>query len=183
MRDKLAGLTLRTTLLYAIFAAVCIVLSGRVVAALVSDVNTVAKLDIFKGLAFVAVIALLLYATLRRQMKWLEKEVDSRAQAELLIRESQARFVTIFRSGPVGITLSRLDDGRLVDANPAVLKMLGYNHEELVGRTLEEARVWVSPDTVTGSWRPCATRPRWRVSSSSSEEDRVRYVPCWTLQR
>jgi PAS domain S-box-containing protein/diguanylate cyclase (GGDEF)-like protein len=146
MRDKLAGLTLRTTLLYAIFAAVCIVLSGRVVAALVSDVNTVAKLDIFKGLAFVAVTALLLYATLRRQMKWLEKEVDSRAQAELLIRESQARFVTIFRSGPVGITLSRLDDGRLVDANPAVLKMLGYNHEELVGRTLEEARVWVSPD-------------------------------------
>jgi len=146
MRDKLAGLTLRTTLLYAVFAALCIVLSGRVVAALVSDVNTVAKLDIFKGLAFVAVTTLLLYATLRRQMKWLEKEVDGRAQTEQLMRESQARFVTIFRSSPVGITLSRLDDGRLVDANPAVLKMLGYNHEELVGRTLREARVWVSPD-------------------------------------
>ena len=86
MRDKLAGLTLRTTLLYAVFAAVCIVLSGRVVAALVSDVNTVAKLDIFKGLAFVAVTALLLYATLRRQMKWLEKEVDGRAQTEQLTK-------------------------------------------------------------------------------------------------
>ncbi len=145
MRDKLAGLTLRTTLLYAIFAAVCIVLSGRVVAALVSDVNTVVMLDIFKGLAFVAVTALLLYATLRRQMKWLEKEVDGRAQAEQLMRESQARFVTIFRSSPVGITLSRLGDGRLVEANPAVLKMLGYDREELVGRTLREAEVWVSP--------------------------------------
>ncbi|HUJ67958.1 MAG TPA: PAS domain S-box protein [Syntrophorhabdales bacterium] len=144
MRDKLAGLTLRTTLLYAVLAAVCFVLSGRVVAAFASDVDAVVRLDIFKGLAFVAITAFLLYGLLRRQMKWLEKEVDGRTQAELLMRETQARFVTIFRSSPMGITLSRLDNGRLIDANPAALKMLGFDREELVGRTLQDADVWIS---------------------------------------
>src|SRR5208283_2082774 len=144
MRDKLAGLTLRTTLLYAVLAAVCFVLSGRVVAAFASDVDAVVRLDIFKGLAFVAITAFLLYGLLRRQMKWLEKEVDGRTQAELLMRETQARFVTIFRSSPMGITLSRLDNGQLIDANPAALKMLGFDREELVGRTLQDADVWIS---------------------------------------
>src|SRR5208337_914734 len=63
---------------------------------------------------------------------------------ELLMRETQARFVTIFRSSPMGITLSRLDNGQLIDANPAALKMLGFDREELVGRTLQDADVWIS---------------------------------------
>jgi PAS domain-containing protein len=40
-------------------------------------------------------------------MRWLEKEVESRAQAEQLMRESQACFVTIFRSSPMGIIRAR----------------------------------------------------------------------------
>lgn len=146
MRDKLVGLTLRTTLVYAVFATLCFVLSGKVAALFLSDARMVLKLEIFKGLAFVAVTAFLLYITLRRQMKWLSREVNSQAQAEQLMRESQARFVTIFRLSPIGISLSKLDDGRLVDVNPAVLKILGCNREELVGRTLREAKVFPSPE-------------------------------------
>ena len=66
-----------------------------------------------------AVTALLLYRALRRQMPLLKKEVDAREQAEGRMHESEERFSTIFRSSPVGITLSGLEDGRLVDVNPA----------------------------------------------------------------
>ena len=107
MREKLAGMALRTSLFYALFAALWIVLSTGVIIALVHDSDMVAKIEAYRGWALVAVTAFLLYAILRRQMRWLEREVDGREQAEQLMRESQARFVTIFRSSPMGITLSK----------------------------------------------------------------------------
>jgi PAS domain S-box-containing protein len=94
----------------------------------------------------VAVTAFVLYGILRRQMRWLEREVDGREQAEQLMRESQARFATIFRSIPMGITLSRLDNGRIVDANPAVLSLLGYSREEIMGRSSGEIGLFASPE-------------------------------------
>ena len=117
---------------------------GKVLTALVRDAHMIEKLEISKGWIFVAVTAFLLYGVLHRQMRWLEKEAEAREQAEQLVRETQERFATIFRSSPVGITLSKLDDGRLVDANPAFLSMLGYSRGEVMGRTAQEMGVFVS---------------------------------------
>jgi PAS domain S-box-containing protein/diguanylate cyclase (GGDEF)-like protein len=146
MRGKLSRVALRTSLGYAFFAGLWIALSGKVLLALVHDAYMIEKLEISKGWAFVAVTALLLYGVLRRQMRWLEKEAEARREVEDLVRESQARFATIFQSSPIGITLSRLKDGRLVDANPALLRMVGYDREEALGRTSREAGVWASPE-------------------------------------
>jgi PAS domain S-box-containing protein/diguanylate cyclase (GGDEF)-like protein len=145
MRDKLTRVALRTSLWYAFFASLWIALSGLVLAAFVRDARVIAKIEISKGWIFVAVTAFLLYAVLRRQMWWLEKEAEARGQAEQLVRETQERFATIFRSSPAGISLSRLSDGRLVDANPAFLSMLGYDRHEVIGRTAREMGVFVSP--------------------------------------
>jgi PAS domain S-box-containing protein len=47
-----------------------------------------------------------------------------------LIRDSEARFRTIFEKSPLGIAL--LDENwRLVASNPALQELLGYGHEEL----------------------------------------------------
>ena len=146
MRDKFAGVALRTSLFYVLFAVLWIGASRGVVNVLVHDPGMVAKLEIYREWALVAVTAFLFYGILRRQMQGLEKDVDGRGQAEQLMRESQARFVTIFRSSPMGITLSRLDDGRFVDANPAILSLLGYSREELTGRSSLEMGLFVSPD-------------------------------------
>lgn len=146
MRQKLAGLVLRASLLYAFFAVLCAGLWRVAVYALVRDPNTVLKLQRYEWWTLVAATALLLFFILRRQMRWLEKEVEGRAQAEQLMRESQARFVTIFRASPMGITLSTLDGGKFVDANPAALKTLGYDHEEFVGRSARELDLYVFPE-------------------------------------
>lgn len=46
------------------------------------------------------------------------------------LRDSEARFRTVFEHAPFGIALTDLD-GRLLEISPALLKMLGYSREEL----------------------------------------------------
>lgn len=46
------------------------------------------------------------------------------------LRESEARFRTIFQDATIGMALVDLD-GRIVESNPALQKMLGYTREDL----------------------------------------------------
>lgn len=69
MRRKLGWLALRTASLYGLVGALWIVLSDRLLVALISDPRTVNRLQTYKGWAFVSVTAVLLYVTLRRQLK------------------------------------------------------------------------------------------------------------------
>lgn len=51
------------------------------------------------------------------------------------LRDSEARFRTVFEHAPFGIALTDLD-GRLLEISPALHKMLGYNREELYNMLL-----------------------------------------------
>ncbi len=146
MPDRLTRVALRTSLLYVFFSALWIVVSGTLLDALVRDRESAETLKMYNLWAFVVVSAFLLYGALRRQMRRLRKESGEREQTEQQVRESEERFSTIFRSSPVGITLSRLEDGRLVDVNPAFLRMVGYARDECVGRTSLEMGVWDPED-------------------------------------
>jgi len=48
------------------------------------------------------------------------------------VRDSELRFRTMFESAAIGISICNLD-GRMLESNPAVTRMLGYSPEELVG--------------------------------------------------
>jgi diguanylate cyclase (GGDEF)-like protein/PAS domain S-box-containing protein len=145
MRDRRKRAALRISVLYAFFAAAWILLSDRILVALVSDSATIGRISTFKGWVFVAVTALLLYGVLRNQLRGTEKQADERVKAEQSLRESEARFSAVFRASPVGISLSTIDDGMLVDINQAYLNILGYTHEQVVGCTAQEAGVWADP--------------------------------------
>ena len=47
-------------------------------------------------------------------------------QTDEALRQSKARFATVFRSSPIGIVLSRLDDGAFLDVNDSFLGVYGY---------------------------------------------------------
>ncbi|MBL8491711.1 MAG: PAS domain S-box protein, partial [Rhodocyclaceae bacterium] len=65
---------------------------------------------------------------------------------ENLLRDSEARFATIFRDSPVGIALSRLEDGRIIDVNQALVEQGGYpGRDAIVGHSLAELDSWVDP--------------------------------------
>jgi PAS domain S-box-containing protein len=70
----------------------------------------------------------------------------SRKQAETALRESQARFATVFRSSPMAIAITRLKDNSFVDVNIAWLNLTGFSRDETVGHTPLELDVWVHPE-------------------------------------
>jgi len=139
-------MALRISVLYAFFAAVWILLSDRILVALVPDAATIGRLSTYKGWAFVAVTAVLLYVALHAQLRGGGREADERAKAEQSLRESEARFSAAFHASPVGISLSAIDDGLLVDINQAFLNILGRTRDEVVGRTAQETGHWVDPE-------------------------------------
>jgi PAS domain S-box-containing protein len=56
--------------------------------------------------------------------------VVERAQAEKALRQSEARFRTIFEGAALGIHLIDLD-GRLLESNPAARRMFGFSDDKL----------------------------------------------------
>ena len=69
---------------------------------------------------------------------------DTLAREEL--NRSQERFNKAFHFSPLGKTIARLSDGRLMEVNPAQERVLGYTVDDLRGKTSTEAGVWVRPD-------------------------------------
>jgi PAS domain S-box-containing protein len=60
------------------------------------------------------------------------------AQKELSLRESEARFSTVFHSSPMAMTISDLGDERLMDVNQTYLNMSGFTRDETVGRSIAD---------------------------------------------
>ncbi|HET9707648.1 MAG TPA: response regulator [Gemmatimonadales bacterium] len=65
-----------------------------------------------------------------------------RRRAEEELRQSEERFSRIFRSSPVGIVITTLDEGRYLDANDAFLTLLGRSRDQVQGKTTIELGVW-----------------------------------------
>ncbi len=72
----------------------------------------------------------------------LAHDVTLRRKSEERLLQSQERFAKAFRSSPVGITISREVDGRYLDVNPTFLKIMGYELDEMLGRTATELHIW-----------------------------------------
>jgi PAS domain S-box-containing protein len=61
-------------------------------------------------------------------------DVTARRQAEESLRQSEARYRMLFESMNQGVFVQQAD-GRLVDVNPALLRMIGLTREEFLSRT------------------------------------------------
>jgi PAS domain S-box-containing protein len=67
----------------------------------------------------------------------LRREVLERTQAEMALRDSEMRLRAILDHVPIGVMF--LDpDGRIIECNPQLGRMLGYSAQELRGRTVTD---------------------------------------------
>ena len=66
------------------------------------------------------------------------RDITERKQAQSARRTSEFRYRRLFESAKDGILILDGDSGRIVDANPYLLEMIGYSKEELVGKELWE---------------------------------------------
>ncbi len=65
------------------------------------------------------------------------RDIDERKQSEEALRQSEERYRTLFENAIVGIGIAR--QGRVLDANPALLALYGCEHkEDFVGRSMSE---------------------------------------------
>ena len=124
MKSKFANVALRTSLIYALAGGVWILLSDRALVAFVSDPEFRDKLEIYKGWAFVAVTALLLYITLLRPLRRLEQEAAERKRAEESIVHERQLLRTLIDLLPETFYVKDLD-GRFLIANAALAKHFG----------------------------------------------------------
>ncbi len=81
------------------------------------------------------------------------KDVTQQVAIEAELRRSESKFSSVFRSSPLAIAITRLEDGRYIDINEAFVRLFGLCREEIIGRTsldigawldLQERQAWVS---------------------------------------
>jgi PAS domain S-box-containing protein len=68
-------------------------------------------------------------------------EITERKQAELALKQSEERFSKIFRQSPVACCIVSLE-GKFLDANDHLLKMLGREAHQVIGETGLSLGLW-----------------------------------------
>lgn len=67
------------------------------------------------------------------------------AAAQQAQRASEARYAVAFQTSSDAININRLSDGMYLDCNQTFLDIMGYEREEVVGRTSQELHIWANP--------------------------------------
>jgi two-component system, cell cycle sensor histidine kinase and response regulator CckA len=74
------------------------------------------------------------------------QDITDRKRAEEALRISEEKFSKAFTSAPVAMTLSRLDDGVILEVNDTFSATLGFTRDEAVGATSVGLGIWADED-------------------------------------
>lgn len=77
------------------------------------------------------------------------QDVTIRRENERKLVQSEERFSKSFHCCPMPVTVSTKAEGRYIDVNEGFVKMLGYECQEVIGRTAHELGIWVVPEQRT----------------------------------
>ena len=61
-------------------------------------------------------------------------------------KKAEERFYKAFNASPEPMTIATLSEGRYIDVNESFVRVTGYQHEEVVGRTSLEVKFWGRPE-------------------------------------
>ncbi|MFC1898117.1 transporter substrate-binding domain-containing protein [Candidatus Cloacimonadota bacterium] len=116
-------------------------------------------------------------AELTQKNEDLEKEINTRINAEKAFMESEITFRSIVESSPLGIHIYHLeDDDRLIfeGANPAADKLIGVDHSQYIGKTIEEAFPALVDTEIPEKYRIAArTGESWQTTQIDYHDDLV----------
>ena len=72
-------------------------------------------------------------------------EISDRKRMEDELRLSEEKFYKAFQSSPDAITITRLEDGRILDVNDGFCRLLGYTRAEALADSTIHLGLWVDP--------------------------------------
>jgi PAS domain S-box-containing protein len=71
-------------------------------------------------------------------------DVTEQVHIREALKASEERFSRAFQFSPIGMTITRVSDGRILEVNKADERVLGYTQGETIGRTTFETGAWIS---------------------------------------
>ncbi|MFO0753278.1 MAG: PAS domain S-box protein [Thermodesulfovibrionales bacterium] len=120
---------LKITVIYVLAGGVWILFSDALLAVLLKSSVAITSLQILKGLSFVSVTALLLYALLKRGLSSIER-------SSRLHQESERRFHLLIETANDAIVVAEAETGIILNANTKAGQLCGRTTEELIGTDL-----------------------------------------------
>ena len=75
---------------------------------------------------------------------------ENLAVAAKELEGSEVRHRTVFQTSLDALSISRLSDGKIVDVNKRFLDLIGFQREEVIGRTTVELGIWANPSQRPG---------------------------------
>jgi PAS domain S-box len=74
-------------------------------------------------------------------------DITDQIQAEQALRHSEEKFSKVFHGSPIMMTLSSLQESKILDANEAFCRGMGYIPNEIIGRPIpDEMKIVAKPD-------------------------------------
>jgi PAS domain S-box-containing protein len=83
--------------------------------------------------------------TLESRIAELKRTETALARSEDSRRSFEEKFEKVFESCPLPFSITTLKEGRFLDVNAAFEHRYGYSRTEIVGRTVQELRIWEDP--------------------------------------
>ena len=74
------------------------------------------------------------------------EDITERKQWIQVLEDSEQKFRSIFEMNPDAISISTLDDGKLMDVNEVYLSETGYSREEVIGSTVMKLNLYKDLD-------------------------------------
>jgi two-component system, cell cycle sensor histidine kinase and response regulator CckA len=112
--------------IYTLLGALWIIVSDRLLAMLVREPHTLTLIQTYKGWAFVLASGSLIFLLLNHELR-------ARTAAQEALRESEAKYRSLFNNVEVGMFRTRLDGSEILDMNEKFLKIFDRSREEMRG--------------------------------------------------
>ena len=110
----------------------------------------------------------------------IEDNTDHR-RAEAAMQDSEVRYRRLFETAKDGILILDADTGKVIDANPFMTTLLGYSHDEFLGKELWEIGLFRDVEESRAAYRELQTKGYLRyedlpLESRSGHKVEVEFV-------
>src|SRR3990172_5704864 len=105
-----------------------------------------------------------------------ESEIADGKRIEHDLQASEVRYRRLFESAKDGILLLDEDTGRITDANPFLMGLLGYSHAELLGKNLWEIGPFRDITASQDAFRELQTKEYIRYDNLPLETKRQEHI-------